>query len=163
MNILKLQQEQFKAKIKKSDFYIANSCLNAPISGVLDMEESNILQGRTVKAGDKLFKIAFNKELIATILLNETDAFVLSTTPAVILHPNESPENSIKTSLISISPFPILSKENGIFYYKIKVKIDKDSHYKMLQGGRGIAAIYGEKVTLGYYIIRNLILWWQKL
>ncbi len=160
VNVLKLQIEQVKNKIKKFEWYIKKSDIVSNIQGVLNMEEKNILLGKTVRAGERLFEVSNSEDLIVKVLLAEEDAFVLADEPVFFLHPHAFPEESIKAEIISKTPIPILA-ENDKFYYEIKLKIDKKYLIKLTRGARGVATIYGKKVLLGYYLARNLIIWWR--
>ena len=63
--------------------------------------------------------------------------------------------------MISISPKPVLT-ELGRYCYVVKMELTSKD-IKLMPGLRGIARVEGEKVSLGYYLFKNVILWWRKV
>ncbi|MDD3118487.1 MAG: HlyD family efflux transporter periplasmic adaptor subunit, partial [Victivallales bacterium] len=99
------------------------------------------------------------KVKIARVMLNERDASVLGDKLSVTLYLHTRPELPMTGKITSISPKPLLQR-NGQFCYIIKIRMDRDD---LIFGMRGIARVSGGRVSLGYYLFRNVVLWWRRV
>jgi len=162
IRILELQKEKDKVGIDKIKWYIDNSTIAAESSGTVVIEDEKNLEGKAVNAGEKLIEVVSNDNLIAEIMLNETDAAVLEKISSITLYLHSRPEKGIKADVIYISPKAEFA-DNKQFCFLIKASFNKSDERDLVYGMRGIARISGEKVSLGYYLIRNVLLWWRKV
>ena len=126
------------------------------------MEEKEILLGKEVRAGERLFETVFSEQLLAEVYLNEKDAAVLEGDTGAELYLHARPERSLqKVEIIAVSRKPFITETNE-YCYRVRVKFD-DVDKIGLVGMRGVARLTGETVTLGYYLFRNMILAWREL
>ena len=161
VKLLTLQKERAAIDIARSRWQLKKSEMKAEISGSLDIGDADKLAGRAVRAGEKLFEIVSTKKLIALVYLNESNASVLTKDSIVTLYLHNSPETAIKCEVERISPKPVLT-EKKVFCYLIRLKML--NHPKdLICGQRGIARISGPKIRLGYYLFRNIVLWWRRV
>ena len=162
VKILALQQAAKKIEIEKNQWYLDKADIKAETSGTLVLNESEKWQGKAVRAGDELFEIVPPKKINAEVMLNESDASVLNNNKAnITLYLHSRPETPITGKVLSISPKPMLTK-TGQFAYIIKMNLSK-IRPGFIVGMRGIARVSGEKVSIGYYLFKNLVLWWRKV
>ncbi|OGV31860.1 MAG: hypothetical protein A2020_04045 [Lentisphaerae bacterium GWF2_45_14] len=161
VRLLALKKEKKKISIDRINWYLSKSEVKAAQNGILDIAEKSQLEGKAVRAGEKLFEILSPDDLIAQITLNEKDASVLGADVSVTLYLHTRPEFPIAGKIISTSPKPVFC-ENGQFCYIIKAELNKDTQGTIC-GMRGVARVKGRKISLGYYLFRNLILWWRKI
>jgi hypothetical protein len=63
--------------------------------------------------------------------------------------------------MISVSPKPVLT-EKKVFCYLIRLKM-LNYPAGIICGQRGIARISGPRIRLGYYLFRNIVLWWRRV
>jgi len=161
IELLKIKQQQQQIDIRKINWYLSQSPIEAAHKGVLLIEEPQKLMGRSVNAGEKLFEIIRPGRPFAQIWLNEADAVVLREHPRITLYLHTRPETAIDGKLVSISPKPALS-ETGKFCYIIRMALNETSP-DLIYGMRGVARVKGREVSLGYYLFRNLILAWRKI
>ncbi len=63
--------------------------------------------------------------------------------------------------IVSISPKPILTDKRQ-FCYIIELELPENNP-AFVYGMRGVARVKGRRVSLGYYLFRNLILWWRRV
>jgi multidrug resistance efflux pump len=161
VKILALKQLKEKVEIQKIKWYLTKADVKAKISGTLILNDSEKWTGKAVRAGDKLFEIVSPRKLRAEVMLNEADASVICSNMTVTLYPHSSPETSIYGKIISISPKPMLTK-TGQFCYIITLELNsiKPSY---IVGMRGVARVSGERVSIGYYLFKNVVLWWRKI
>ncbi|MFA7185312.1 MAG: HlyD family secretion protein [Victivallales bacterium] len=161
VKLLNLQKEKAEIDIKKNRWQLQKSEMNAEISGKLDIGDADKLTGRAVHAGEKLFEIVSTDKLLALAYLNERHASVLAKDSAVTLYLHNSPETPIKCDIITVSPKPTLT-EKRVFCYLIRLRMDNPPS-DIICGQRGIARISGPRIRLGYYLFRNIVLWWRQV
>jgi Barrel-sandwich domain of CusB or HlyD membrane-fusion len=161
VKLLTLQKERTAIDIARSRWQLKKSEMNAEVSGKLDIGDADKLAGRAVRAGEKLFEIVATKKLIALVYLNESNASVYTKDSIVTLYLHNSPETAIKCKVQRISPKPVLT-EKKVFCYLIRLKM-LNHPSDIICGQRGIARISGPRIRLGYYLFRNIVLWWRRV
>lgn len=161
VKILVLKRKREEIEIEKIKWYLSKADIKAKINGTLVLNDMEKWTGKAVRAGEKLFEVVSPHKLFAEVMLNEADAAVLNSKTHIVLYLHSRPETPITGKIISASPKPMLTK-TGQFCYIITMKLsDVDSGY--IVGMRGIARISGDKVSIGYYLFKNIVLWWRKL
>ena len=119
------------------------------------------LAGRALRQGEKQFDILSDQGMIAEIMVNEKDASVLEGTPRILLFLHTRPELPIQVKIISTRFYPELTEQN-IYSYNLKAEMEGNVP-GLRYGMRGVARVSGEKVKLGYYLFRSLVLWYRGL
>ena len=163
LKVLAHKREQAKIAINEAQWYLAHSMVRAEADGVVTLPEGSAdkLAGRALRQGEKQFDILSGNGMVAEILVNEKDASVLETTPKVLLFLHTRPELPIQVKIISERFYPELTEQN-IYSYNLKAEMVgkvPDLRYGM----RGVARVTGQKVKLGYYLFRSLVLWYRGL
>ena len=161
VKVLALKQQAQKIEIEKNQWYLDKAKIKADISGTLVLNDSEKWEGKAVKAGEELFEIVPSKKINAEIQLNENNASVLGDKTQITLYLHSKPESPVKGKIISVSPKPMLT-ETGQFCYIIKMKLNEIKP-GFIVGMRGVARVSGEKVSIGYYLFKSLVLWWRKI
>jgi hypothetical protein len=161
VRMLELQKEKAEISIKRNKWFIEKSAIRAKQAGVLDIADKDKLEGKAVRAGEKLFEILSTDSLIAMIALNEQNASVLGDDCRITLYLHTMPEMPITGKIESISPKPVLT-EKKVYCYMIRMELDYQKK-DLLCGMRGVARIAGPRVPLGYYLFRNIVLWWRRV
>lgn len=161
VKLLSIEQNINKIELEKYKWQLDNSIIRAKTSGVIVSDDKYKLKGKAITAGEKLFEVVKPGAVQAEILVNEADSSVISNLKSVTLYLHSMPEISIKGRIISVSPVPVLV-ENKQFCYVIRAELTK-SYPGLIYGMRGVSRVTGEKVSLGYYLFRNVILWWRKI
>ena len=159
--ILAMKQQKENVEIQKIKWYLSKADIKAKIPGTLILNDSEKWTGKAVRAGDKLFEIVSPRKLRAEVMLNEADASVLSDETRITLYLHSSPETPVYGKIISISPKPMLTK-TGLFCYIIKLDL-KSIEPGYIVGMRGVARVSGKRVSIGYYLFKNIVLWWRKI
>jgi len=161
VRMLELQREKAEISIKRNKWFIEKSAVRAKQAGILDIADKDKLEGKAVRAGEKLFEILSTENLIALIALNEQNASVLDGQCEITLYLHTMPEMPITGKIESISPKPVLT-EKKVYCYMIRMTMDYQKT-NLLCGMRGVARLSGPRVPLGYYLFRNLVLWWRRV
>lgn len=160
---LKLQQAEAKIAINENKWYLNEGQIKAKQTGILSIDEAETLAGKAVNAGEKLFEILTNDGMAAKITVNEKDAAVLSSKKtSVVLFLHTHPESPMTGGKMIISTKPELTDLKN-YCYTIKMDLPKKYYSNLKCGMRGIARISGDRVSIGYYLFKNLVLWWRTI
>ena len=161
VRMLELQKEKADISIRRNKWFLEKSVVRAKQAGILDIADKDKLEGKAVRAGEKLFEILSTENLVALIAVNEQNASALDDNCEVTLYLHTMPEMPISGKIESISPKPVLT-EKKVYCYMIRMTMNYEKK-NLLCGMRGVARIAGPRVPLGYYLFRNLVLWWRKV
>ncbi len=109
--------------------------------------------GRAVSMGERLLTIADPERMEVKIWVPATDAALLRVGDKAHLYLNLTPNTPIKATVRSIEYQPRESPK-GILAYEVLATIDEDVP-QMRIGYFGTGRIYGEKMPLGFYLLRR--------
>jgi hypothetical protein len=161
--ILLEQEKRLKElDLQKVQWYLSKSEIRAPFDGVVMIDDKNTMFNKSITPGEKLCEIFSTNQKKAYIYLPESSATVLNGVKKINIYLHSQPEKTITAKIISISPKPVLTDVN-YFCYLIEAEIFAENDKEILRGMRGVAKIYGKQVTLGYYLFKNLILFWRRV
>lgn len=161
VKLLELKKSIDKVNIDKLEWYLSKSKIRAAQTGLLIIDDRENLRRKAVCAGDKLFEVISDDNLNAKVMLHETNASVLQGMTGITLYLHSRPEMSFTGKVVSVSPKPILTEERQ-FCYIIELKLS-EKNPAFVCGMRGIGRVKGKRVSLAYYLFRNLILWWRRV
>ena len=159
VELLKAKCRSLQIAVDEAQWYLDHAKIKAPASGILALSDgrAELLSGRTVRTGDKLFEIFGGNDFIAEILVNERDASVLAKDMKIQLFLYTSPEKGIAAEILEVSHYPELT-EQKTYCYKIRGALSAEKSGLRL-GMRGIAKISGSEVTLGYFLFKSVVLY----
>ena len=161
VKLLELKHNKFLIDIDRLNWYLSRSDLVAEDTGTLIVDDNEKWSGKSVTAGEKLYEIVNDKNIIAKVMLDESDAAVLGENTKINLFLFSQPEKPVHGEIFSVSPKPLLN-ETGQFCYNIKMKLNKIQP-SYIFGMRGIARVQGNKVSFGYYLFKSMVLWWRRV
>lgn len=132
--------------------------LNAVSSGIVIMNDPKEWEGRPVQVGEKILSIAKPDAFELEILLPVKDFILLNNETSIRLFLDSDPLNSLHVNLKYITHMPKVSAE-GILAYKVVAQFQDEGQAleSVRIGMRGTAKLYGESVTLFYYLFRRPI------
>lgn len=162
---IKLMQARCKileVSVKEAKWFLQNSEIKSPADGILVLtdERAEQLIGKSVRIGDKLFDIYGGKGMIAEVMVNERDSSILQTSFNSELFLHTAPEKGLLGEIVSVSQYPILNEQKS-YCYPIRIKLAENEKSQLRFGMRGIAKLSGAKVRLGYYLFKNIILYFR--
>ncbi len=160
IKIISYQKDAEKEKMNEFKWYLKNSELISDFPGTLVIDEKYELEGKFVNPGEKLFEVVPFEQHIAEVYLNQADSSVLKKITSINLFLYNQPVTSLPGEVLFVSSKPEITVNNQ-FCYVIKVKLTENVPF-LYYGMRGIAKVNGERVSLAYYIVRNIVLWWRK-
>jgi hypothetical protein len=151
--VLNERTEQRRADVTYARSLLDRIHVVADRSGLALFDEPNDWIGRPVTIGEKLLEIADPAEAELEIWLPVADAITLEPGAEVEFFLNVSPGAPLRATLRQASYEATLSSAN-LLGYRLKATLDDNAHMPRI-GLRGTAKIYGEKVTLFYYLARR--------
>lgn len=144
--------------VKEAQWYLEHSEIKAPASGLLVLAggRADQIENKAVRTGDKLFDIYGGKGIVAEIQVNERESSILAGKLDATLFPYTSPENGLRTEIISVRKIPELT-EQRIYCYTVKARVMDAGDIRY--GMRGIAKLQGERIPMWYYLFRSLVVY----
>jgi hypothetical protein len=129
--------------------------LYANRSGVVIVNDPPRLRGRPVASGERVMLLADPNQVELRIMLPVADAMVLNTDARVRMFFDSDPLNAWNGNLLRAEYEPIMTPE-GVMAYRVLASLEKQQAWPRI-GLRGTAKIYGERVSLFYYLFRRPI------
>lgn len=145
--------EQKKAGIRYLEELLERSKVVAGQSGIAVFSEVNEWIGKPVAIGEKILTIADPQRVEAAIMLPVADAINLLDGAEILIFMNIAPDQPLQATLRQAS-YEAVAAENGILAFNLKASLDKTAPLPRI-GLRGTAKIYGEQVSVFYYLMRK--------
>ena len=163
VKLLEAKRDTLQISVRESEWYLEHSLINAPADGILSLPDgrSDLLEGKAVKTGDKLFEIYGGNGMLAEISVSEENSSILQKQFHVDLFLHTAPEKSIPAVVTEISHYPELSPERT-YCYTVRAELPCDQS-DLRYGMRGVAKLSGRRVALGYYLFKNIILYFRSI
>ncbi len=151
--LLKARIQEQKATVEYLAEKLDRSRVKAAEEGIAVFSDTNDWLGKPVVVGEKIMTIADPQKVAAEIQLPVADAINLAPGAKIRLFLNISPDSPIAASLHQTAYEAQLTAD-GILAFRLKARL-ADSENLPRIGLRGTAKIYGEKVSLFYYLLRR--------
>jgi len=151
---LRTQVELQSAKLAYADERLADTSIRAPQAGVAIVDDPGQMEGRPVRAGEELLRIADPESIQLEIMLPVVDALVLDPGADVRLFLDTQPLQPIAARVVRGSYRPETTA-TGSVAYRVIAMFDEDPALRI--GLRGTARLKGEQTTLFYYLFRRPI------
>jgi hypothetical protein len=127
--------------------------VTATRSGIALFDDPNDWIGKPVTIGERLLEIADPSQGELEIWLPVSDAIKLDLGTNVDFFLNVAPDAPLLATLRQAS-YEATVSPSGVLGYRLKAKFAESSKVPRI-GLRGTAKIYGEHVTLFYYLMRR--------
>ncbi len=137
-----------KAKLAQTD-------IHAKKAGLVVLDDPEKWKGRPVVVGERIFLIADPANVELEVMLPVKDAISLNHGDRVTFYLDTDPLNPIQFS-VNYSSFESSLTPNQTIAYRINADINEFETAPRI-GLRGVAKLYGEEVTLAYYVFRRPI------
>ena len=148
---IKLQKAELDLAFAQNNFKELTG--KAPISGVALIDNPDEWQGKPVKLGEKILLIANPDQTKVRMWIPESDNIQIDKTIPVRIYLNPNPEINYYVKLNFISHEANLTDKHISSFEAEGEWIGEDNKAKL--GVKGSAVLYGEKVSLLYYILRK--------
>ncbi|MFO8088373.1 MAG: HlyD family efflux transporter periplasmic adaptor subunit [Desulfatiglandaceae bacterium] len=151
--VLRIRVEQHRAEVAYIEEQLSRVILTADRNGVVMFPDRASLRGRPVRLGERIMTLADPSAASLEIWIPPSDSINLADEAEVRLFLNIDPENPLPARLERVAHQATLA-EDGNFGYRAEAVFD--SHVPVPRIGlRGTAKIYGDSVSLGYYLFRR--------
>lgn len=151
--VLKLKLEKEKIHLGLAKNNVEHLDVKSPGDGVAIIDDPDQWEGKPVRVGEKIMTIADPLKTKVKMWIPENDNINVNASTPIIVFLNVNPEKQWKAELTYIGSEVVISNEQIPSYIAEANWIESDTQVK--PGLRGTAILYGEKVSLFYYLIRK--------
>ena len=154
--LLKAQTELQRTKLEYARELLDKVDVKAEKTGLLIYSDKTDWIGRPVRVGERVMEIADPNKVQLKINLSIDDAIVLKEGAEVDVFLDTNPLNPIQATVNSTSY--IAEKYNqDTLTYRVYAQFDEDDIDKLRIGSQGTAKLYGERVSVFFYLFRRPI------
>jgi hypothetical protein len=129
--------------------------ITSPQAGIAIIDDPMAWQGKPVTTGERILQIANPEQIELNIMLPVSDAIAIQTGADIQFFPDTDPLSLYTASLHRAAYEPEKTPED-IIAYKLIARLDSDQPLLRI-GTQGTAKVYGESVSLFYYLFRRPI------
>lgn len=151
--ILKGRAEQKRADANYAQSLLERIRVTAGSPGIAIFDDPNDWIGRPVTIGERLMEIADPKQAELEIWLPVADATTLKPGSDVDFFLNVAPDAPLR-AVVRRASYEASLSPSGLLGYRLKARFADGTDIPRI-GLRGTAKVYGEKVTLFYYLMRR--------
>lgn len=151
--VLKGRAEQRRADVTYNQSLLDRVKVTATRSGLAIYDDPNAWIGKPVAIGERLLEIADPTQAEIEIWLPVADAITLKPGADIDFFLNVTPESPLRATLRQAS-YEATQSPAGLLGYRLKAKLTDTTHPPRI-GLKGTAKVFGERVTLFYYLLRR--------
>lgn len=152
LSMLEAQVEEKKADVEYNRALLDRIQVRAEQAGIIIFTDSNDWLGRPLATGEKVMTLANPEKTEVEAWVPVADAISLDKDAEVRIFLNTDPVNPLDATLYQASYEAELTPE-GVLAFRIKASFNAEGRPRV--GLKGTAKIYGEKVSLFYYLMRR--------
>jgi hypothetical protein len=153
--VLKARIEQREAELAYTLERMARTEIRAESQGIVILPDIQALEGKPVKIGEKLLVIAAPEAVEIEFWLAVGDSIALTDEARVVMFPNVAPDTAYSGNIRYVNFQAEVSPE-GVFAFRGRASLSPDNQLPRI-GWRGTVKIYGERVSVLYYLLRRPI------
>jgi len=153
--VLKARIDEKAAEVAYTEELLSRIQLRAPVDGLVIYSSPDEWVGKPLATGERIASVADPRRAGLTLHLPAEDAIDLRVGSEVVFYQNVSPLHTLDGRLTSIS-YETQSTVDAGLAYVLRADFDAGTTPPQL-GVRGTARVYGERVVLGYYLLRRPI------
>jgi multidrug resistance efflux pump len=150
---LKAQEDLHKVEFEFATEQLNNTVLRAENSGVAVVGRPEEWAGKPVKIGEKILQIADPHKVELEIMMSVKDSVLLTPGNKVLVFLDSAPMDPKEAEILYSEYEPRLTDLRNLAY-RVTARF-KDTDYYPRIGLRGVAKVYGQKVSLFYYLFRR--------
>ena len=162
VSLLKAQTELHKSKLEFAREMLDKVTVKAEKAGLLIYSDKSDWIGKPIQVGERVMEIADTKKVQLKINLSIDDAIVLKEGAKVEVFLDADPLNPIEATVDSTSY--IAEKYNqDTLSYRVYAEFDNVEQENLRIGLQGTAKMYGERVSVFFYLFRRPISYVRQL
>ncbi len=156
---LAISRAELDLKTAERDYardMLSKSEIKAEREGIAVFADKNDLVGKPVAVGERIMQIADPAQIKVRIEVPVSDSIILKEGAPVTLYLDATPLQSLAATIVH-ADFQATIKAQGALAFGAVAKIDDADEPPPRFGVRGTAQIFGDKVSLGFYLFRKPI------
>jgi hypothetical protein len=153
LRVLALEGEKREAEVAYVNSLLERSRVQAEQGGVVIMPSPDELIGKPVITGERLLTIASPRQSQLEAWLQVGDDIELPADSEIVFFPNVAPDKKFSARLRRMD-YRATTTEAGELAYRIRGEFTEEDQLPRI-GMRGTAKLYGEQVSLWYYLFRR--------
>lgn len=153
LQVLGARVQEKQAEVAYLTELLEKSKLFAPQGGVAVFSSQDDWRGRPVQVGERVMMIADPSIIDISIYVPPEDAIELESGADVELLLHVDPLSPLKAKIERAS-YEAMQTPEGTLAYIVRARLEPGQGLPRI-GLRGTAKLYGEKVSLGYYLLRK--------
>lgn len=153
VSVLKLQLQRQTIKVNLLESELKKMHVKATIDGVVMMEDPDSWRGHPVRVGEVILTLASPEESKIRIWIPESDNINLDLEKPIDLFLHADPNHELKGKLVHVSENSTVSPQGVPSFEADGEWVASSATIKL--GLKGTAVLYGENVTLFYWIARR--------
>ena len=153
LSVLKSKIDQHIAETEFLEAQLARTDMHAPHAGVAIYSDPQDWLGKPVTTGEKILQLADPSKVELTVELPVADLISLPDAAEVVMYLNTDPNHPVDAQLYSVAYQSEVSHDN-VLAYRLKARLTEQETPPRI-GLQGTAKIYGDRVTLFYYMFRK--------
>ncbi|WP_394558355.1 efflux RND transporter periplasmic adaptor subunit [Aquipseudomonas alcaligenes] len=153
LTLLGGRAQQRRAELAAINAQLERTQVLAPRSGVVVFGDPNDWLGRPVATGERIMQVADPQQPAMRIRLPVADAIALEAGAPVTLFLTAYPLSPLKGKILETS-YQAKPGDDGVPSYRLLASIEGHPDHARL-GLYGTAKLHGERVPLGYYLLRR--------
>lgn len=154
--VLEKSVEKYDTQVLYLSELLSRTEITAPEHAIAIVEDSDEMIGRPVQLGERLITLVDADQVELELWLPVGDDIELQLGSEVNFFPNVAPEEVYLGYLRSMD-YQAQDSPLGVFSYKVKATVNIPSDVFIRIGMRGTAKLYGNEVSLFYYLFRRPI------
>jgi multidrug efflux pump subunit AcrA (membrane-fusion protein) len=143
-----------RAELRAVEEQLRRIDVTAPRDGIAVFGDVNDWQGRPVVIGERVMQLADPDEAGVMVFLAVADAIALEQGARIRLFLDVAPLAPLDATLSETSYLAVLSPD-GVASYRLRARLLAPGAGAARIGLKGTAKVYGEQVTLAYYLFRR--------
>ena len=153
LTLLSGRAQQKRAELNGVQLQLGRSQVLAPAAGVAVFSDANDWLGKPVVTGERIMQLADPARPAMRIQLPVADAIALEPGAEVALFLTAYPLQPLRGKILETS-YQAQTNAEGVVAYRLLASIEEAPDHARL-GLHGTAKLYGERVLLGYYLLRR--------
>lgn len=153
LTLLASRAQQRRAELAAVEAQLKRTQVYAPRAGVAVYGDPNDWLGKPVSTGERIMQVADPSQPAMRIQLPVADAIALEAGARVTLFLTAYPLTPLQGSVLETS-YQAKAGEDGVASYRLLASIEGQPEHARL-GLHGTAKLYGDRVLLGYYLLRR--------
>ncbi len=153
LTLLNGRAQQSRAELAAVKAQLARTQVHAPKAGIAVYSDPNDWLGKPVSTGERILQVADPGQPAMRIQLAVADAIALEPGAKVTLFLTAYPLTPLHGEVLETS-YQAHPSDEGVSSYRLLASIEGDPENARL-GLHGTAKLYGQRVLLGYYLLRR--------